>query len=124
MLFVTFQIDLRWGVTEEVTKSNQTLVTCLEQVSQCHLFVGLLSERYGWVPRSYDVQNTKQLAWVHDYPTGRSVTELEMHCAALSRPSTAQHNAFFFIRDSSFVAEVPEAYRADFVDGKESSTKK
>ena len=107
-----------------MTKSNQTLVTCLEQVSRCHLFVGLLGERYGWVPRSYDVPDAKQFDWVREYPDGRSLTELEMHCAALNRPLQAQSTSFFFIRDSSFLPEVPEAYKPDFVDAKENTKTK
>ena len=51
----THQVDLRWGVTEETARSNKTLEVCLGEVSKCQFFVGLLGERYGWVPESYMV---------------------------------------------------------------------
>ena len=43
---------------------------------------------------------------VHDYPKGRSVTELEMQLAALVDPKSAMKRAFFHIRDSSFIRYV------------------
>ena len=42
-------------MTEEATKGKSTLALCLSQVAKCQLFVGLLGERYGWVPDQYHV---------------------------------------------------------------------
>ena len=44
------EIDMRWGVTEAQANDNQTLSLCLEQVLDSHYFVGLLGDRYGWIP--------------------------------------------------------------------------
>ena len=50
------ECDLRWGVTSDST-TDQTILTCLNEIDRCHeendgqpFFVGLLSEKYGWVP--------------------------------------------------------------------------
>ena len=48
-------VDLRWGVTQEVSENNQTLQYCLNEVSRCshepkpNLLI-LLGQRYGWGP--------------------------------------------------------------------------
>ena len=45
-------IDLRWGITEEEAEKDQVLDLCLEQIDECRpFFVGILGERYGWVPK-------------------------------------------------------------------------
>ena len=44
-------IDLRWGVTADQADNDQALDLCLQQIDECQpLFVGILGERYGWVP--------------------------------------------------------------------------
>jgi WD40 repeat protein len=49
-------IDLRWGVSEEASRSQQTLRICLEEIDRCRrvspgvCFLVLLGERYGWRP--------------------------------------------------------------------------
>ena len=62
----------------------------------------MLGERYGWTPAKYDVPDTEEFDWVREYPQGASVTELEMHSAALAKPREAMENAFFYFRDNSF----------------------
>ena len=80
----------------------RTLELCLEEASKCHLFIGTLGERYGWVPDKYVVPDTSEFDWVREYPSGASVTELEMHCAALVRPHEAQDTTFFYFRNNDF----------------------
>src|SRR3954454_17612476 len=47
-------VDLRWGVTREQAESDQALGLCLQQIDECRpFFVGLLGERYGWVPSRF-----------------------------------------------------------------------
>lgn len=49
-------IDLRWGVTEEETRRQGALNICLSEVDRCRpFFLGLLGERYGWVPPPEEV---------------------------------------------------------------------
>ncbi|XP_055874450.1 telomerase protein component 1-like isoform X1 [Biomphalaria glabrata] len=106
------EVDLRWGLTEEDTKDNRTLDICLKEVLRCDLFIGLLGERYGWTP-SY-VPDSPEFDWVHSYPAGASVTELEIHLGALSKVEQARDTAFFFFRDSTFEKDIPKAFEYDF----------
>jgi hypothetical protein len=45
------EVDLRWGITDEATAEGKVLPICLEEIKRCRpYFIGLLGERYGWVP--------------------------------------------------------------------------
>jgi hypothetical protein len=45
------EVDLRWGVTEEQAQRKETVRHCLAEIKRCRpYFIGLLGERYGWVP--------------------------------------------------------------------------
>lgn len=53
----TFEaVDLRWGITEEAQRSNDTMRICLEEIRRCQKlsprpnFAVLLGDRYGWEP--------------------------------------------------------------------------
>ncbi|XP_053406458.1 telomerase protein component 1-like [Mercenaria mercenaria] len=111
-----YEVDLRWGVTEEETKQSRTLELCLSEVSRCQFFVGILGERYGWVPDKYDVPDTPEFKWVKEYPLGASVTELEIQAAALGHKDKTdmRDKAFFMFRDNSFESDIPKKYREDF----------
>ncbi len=44
-------IDLRWGVTAEDSRRRGSLNVCLDEIDRARpFFIGLLGERYGWVP--------------------------------------------------------------------------
>jgi hypothetical protein len=49
-------IDLRWGVSEEAGRDQQTMAICLDEVKRCQKaspkpnFIVLLGDRYGWCP--------------------------------------------------------------------------
>ncbi|KAK3095524.1 hypothetical protein FSP39_015646 [Pinctada imbricata] len=109
------EVDLRWGVTEEESKSNKTLELCLSEIRRCQFFIGILGSRYGYVPDKYDVPDTQEFQWLKAYPQGASVTELEMHSGALCDPKKLARNAFFFIRDPNFEDSIPKEFKDDFV---------
>jgi len=48
-------VDLRWGVTEEEARQRGALAVCLDEIGRCDLFLGLVGERYGWVPPPEEV---------------------------------------------------------------------
>src|SRR3990167_9686972 len=115
-----FNVDLRWGVTEG--EDYTSIDVCLTEVDKCRpFFIGLLGDRYGWVPDAYHVSEDPQLSWLKEYPTGRSITELEIHFGAL------QHNvgvgSAIYIRDSAFSHSVPEEYRQAFISSPEDARK-
>ena len=103
-LFINiFEVDLRWGITEQDTRSHKALEICLSEISRCNYFIGLLGNRYGWVPEEYQVPDTSDYDWVREYSPGRSITELEIHHAALCEPDKAVGKAFFYMREPSAV---------------------
>ncbi|HUT95093.1 MAG TPA: DUF4062 domain-containing protein, partial [Thermoguttaceae bacterium] len=105
-------IDLRWGITEEEAQRDRVLDLCLEQIDECRpLFVGILGERYGWVPRTFSDEALSKYGWVQ-HQTGKSVTELEILYGVLRDPEM-HARALFLFRDPAFLADVPEAKRAD-----------
>src|SRR5580765_167961 len=45
------EVDLRWGVTDEEKSEGAVLPICLAEIERSRpYFIGLLGERYGWVP--------------------------------------------------------------------------
>ena len=45
------EVDLRWGIPEEQKAEGKVLPICLAEIERCRpYFIGLLGERYGWVP--------------------------------------------------------------------------
>uniref|UniRef100_A0A8C9A896 Telomerase associated protein 1 n=1 Tax=Prolemur simus TaxID=1328070 RepID=A0A8C9A896_PROSS len=113
-------IDLRWGVTEEETRRNRQLEVCLGEVENAQLFVGILGSRYGYVPPSYNLPDHPHFRWAQQYPSGRSVTEMEV-MQFLNRAQRLQPSApgLIYFRDSSFLSSVPDAWKSDFVSESE-----
>lgn len=124
MFINVYEVDLRWGITEEQSKDNRALEICLKEVSCCQLFVGLLGERYGWTPDVNQFPDTPDYDWVRAHPPGASITELEMHLGALSKADQSSDTAFFFIRDNTFENDVPAAFLGDFKAESESHKSK
>ena len=82
-------IDLRWGVTREQAENDQVLDLCLQQIDECRpFFLGILGERYGWVPTRYPADALKKYGWIQHH-TGKSVTELEILHGVLQKPAWA-----------------------------------
>ena len=100
-------IDLRWGVTKEQADNDRVLGLCLKLIDECRpFFVGILGERYGWVPTRYPVDALKSYGWIQHF-SGKSVTELEILHGVLQNPQMRGH-AFFYFRDPYCVLAVPE----------------
>ena len=89
-------VDLRWGITEEESEKDQVLDLCLQQIDECRpFFVGILGQRYGWVPTTFTEEAANKYGWVQ-YHTGKSVTELEIVHGVLNDPEMHGHGMFFF----------------------------
>ena len=97
-------VDLRWGVTAEQAERGETLPICLGEIERCRpYFIGLLGERYGWVPPAdhYRPELLARQPWLQSHIAGSSVTELEMLHGVLNNPEMAGR-AIFYIRESSW----------------------
>ncbi len=91
-------IDLRWGVTREQAENGAVLSICLEEIDQCQpYFIGLLGDRYGWIPDQIPPELMDAYPWLGKY-RDRSLTELEIIHGVLNDPAN-QDRAFFFIRE-------------------------
>ena len=104
------EVDLRWGITEEQSKSGETLRICLQEIDRCRpsapvFFIGMLGERYGWIPpEDYypkSVTEDPELGWVKQHVGGKSVTELEILHGVLNNPVMAER-AFFYYRQDGY----------------------
>ena len=44
-------VDLRWGITVEEAERGEVLPICLAEIDRSRpYFIGMLGERYGWIP--------------------------------------------------------------------------
>lgn len=119
-----YEVDLRWGVTEEDARSNKALEICLSEISRSQYFIGLLGERYGWIHDEYLVPDSPKYDWLKEFPSRRSITEVEMHHAALCDPDKAVGKAFFYFRAPSAIDTVPKEYSNHFCGESEESSEK
>lgn len=97
------EVDLRWGISEEQCNRKETLKLCLDEIRACRpFFVGLLGERYGWVPddQAYTSDLREEQPWLGRLKD-RSVTELEILHGVLNDPDMAGR-AFFYFRDPKY----------------------
>ena len=98
-------VDLRWGVTSEQVENNEVLGLCLGFVDECRPYtLGILGERYGWVPDRVPEDLYARFPWLRDYPH-KSLTELEIIHAGFHLPERGQ--VYFFFRDPAAVAAIP-----------------
>lgn len=109
------EVDLRWGIAEEQSTRKETLKFCLDEIRACRpFFIGLLGERYGWVPGddAFTADLREEQPWLRDLH-GKSVTELEIRHGVLNNPDMAGR-AFFYFRDPCFVETVSADRKSDF----------
>eukprot|EP01087_Luapelamoeba_hula_P019113 TRINITY_DN6286_c0_g1_i1.p1 TRINITY_DN6286_c0_g1~~TRINITY_DN6286_c0_g1_i1.p1 ORF type:complete len:2354 (+),score=344.36 TRINITY_DN6286_c0_g1_i1:69-7130(+) len=92
-------IDLRWGITEEESKSGKVLELCLNEINNCELFCCLLGERYGWVPDWNEIPSDIKIKY--NWRKGASVTEMEIEHGAFKQKGVANPYALFYNRNHS-----------------------
>jgi len=109
------EVDLRWGITEEQSQRGEVLPICLAEIQRCRpYFIGLLGERYGWVPKAISTELMEQETWI-EASGHRSVTELEILHGVLNNPEMTDH-CFFYFRDPAYIDKQPPGDRADFLE--------
>lgn len=101
-------IELRWGLSSSQGKAH-IISACLNEIKESQpYFIGIIGDRYGWVPTIQEVQssypdNSKpkifyQYPWLErDIRSGLSMTEIEMQYAALRNGNS---KALFYIKKS------------------------
>ena len=97
------EVDLRWGVPDEAKAEGKVLPLCLAEIEHCRpYFIGLLGERYGWVPEEIPKELIAAQPWLEEHRK-QSVTALEILHGVLRNPEMAEH-AFFYFRDPRYAA--------------------
>jgi tetratricopeptide (TPR) repeat protein len=95
------EVDLRWGVPDEAKAEGKVLPLCLAEIARCRpYFIGLLGERYGWVPEEIPEELLEAQPWLNEHRK-ESVTALEILHGVLRNPEMSGH-AFFYFRDPAF----------------------
>ena len=99
------ELDLRWGITEEESKSGRVVQICLNEIDNSRpFFIGLLGDRYGWCPDrrelGKDTLLEERYPWLgKELQRGVSITEIEMQYGVLRSPEPV--NAYFFLKKGS-----------------------
>lgn len=111
-------IDLRWGIDTrnmaENDASRKILNTCFDEIRNSKpFFIGLLGERYGWVPDPEEAS----FALDESESSDKSITEMEIDCALKSFPYLDR--CLFYFRDPVDYGEDEEAKRLYVSVGKE-----
>lgn len=109
------EVDLRWGITEEQKAEGKVLPLCLAEIFRCRpYFIGILGERYGWVPDQIPVDLINQEPWLEEH-LDHSVTELEILYGVLKNPEMADH-AYFYLRNPAYIDSQPENRRHNYME--------
>jgi len=119
------EVDLRWGINDEQKAEGKVLPICMEEIKRCKpYFIGLLGERYGWVPDTIPQELIERESWLkeHSGKSGKSVTELEILHGVLNNPEMAAH-AFFYFRDPAYIPDKQKDFTAEGAEDAEKAGK-
>ena len=97
-------VDLRWGITAEEAERGEVLPICLSEIDRARpYFIGMLGERYGWVPPpdGYAADLLERQPWLKKHQGGKSVTELEILHGVLNN-RRMKGLAFFYFRSPTY----------------------
>ncbi|KAL7672838.1 hypothetical protein ACOME3_007718 [Neoechinorhynchus agilis] len=109
-----YDIDLRWGVTEDSVEG--CIKVCLNEARKNDIFIGILGSRYGYSDFSYENIDRIRHPWITQYPPGASITELEIIEGAFEKYKCPKDRAFFYLRDESYADNVPNVCKDNLVD--------
>lgn len=110
------EIDLRWGVTNEEAQLGKVLPSCLDEIDNCRpFFLGILGDRYGWIPPFHEIQKDPKIIQMHPWLEdaafdGWSFVEMEIYYAALRDPKQAE-DALFYFRTNPRTTDTSDAKR-------------
>ena len=114
-------VDLRWGITEAQAEQGKVLPICLAEIDRARpFFMGLLGERYGWVPvvGQFDRSLLIEQPWLEEQAGGKSVTELEILHGVVNNPEMAGR-AFFYFRDPAWSQKQDGGYVSEGIPEKQ-----
>ncbi|MFC2107448.1 DUF4062 domain-containing protein, partial [Bacteroidota bacterium] len=107
-------VDLRWGVdttsiAQEDEREATVLKVCLDEIKRCRpFFIGLLGDRYGWVPPHERVEQAMAGEKIHFDAKNKSVTELEINFGVLASNEQLMRSVFYFREALPYESLSPE----------------
>ena len=93
------EVDLRWGVTDEQKAEGAVLPICLAEIELSRpYFIGLLGERYGWVPDEIagGARDQQPAGWRRRRPLGDRAGDPPRRP---QRPAAMAARRYFYLRD-------------------------
>ena len=107
-------------------RDRHRYAVCLDLVSSSESFINFFGERYGWVPRSDEVdeRTKREHAWILPYLGHTSPTEFECLAGALGWGDASRlypRHAFFYRRDPGYIDTLPADQRHIFRETGEAS---
>ena len=113
-------VDLRWGVDTGSVKEDEreatVLKVVLEEIERCKpFFIGLLGDRYGWVPPEERMKSATVGKKLLLPDKGKSVTALEIEFGVLANPEQLSRSVFYF-RDPLPYEQLSPGKAAKFSD--------
>ena len=114
-------VDLRWGITAEEAERGEVLPICLAEIDRSRpYFIGMLGERYGWVPPpdSYAPDLLERQPWLKKYQGSKSVTELEILHGVLKN-KRMKSRAFFYFRSPAYARSKGGHYVPDTTEDRQ-----
>jgi hypothetical protein len=112
-------VDLRWGIPDDAGTEGRLLSLCLAEVERCRpFFIGILGDRYGWVPRELPAELVESYPWLAS-SAGESVTAIEIRFGPLREGSATNHAFFYFRSDASESTESEPEHQQALTDLKQ-----
>lgn len=109
------EVDLRWGVTEEQAENGEVINICLKEIEKSRpYFIGLLGERYGWIPPKEKINPSllETENWLADH-LDKSATEMEILHGVLNNPDMAE-KAHFYFRNPDYLKNIDQRQIDDY----------
>ena len=97
------EVDLRWGLTYEDSSFGRVISTCLQEIDRCRpFFIGILGDRYGWIPEFQDIHKNAFLMEEHRWLEeavleGSSLVEMEFNYAVLNSNEPMPGASFYVL---------------------------
>jgi hypothetical protein len=97
-------VDLRWGVesataAQEAARERIVLTVCLREIERSRPFlIGLLGDRYGWIPPAARAAAAASEAGLDGPVQGHSITHLEIEHGVL-HGQDQRRRSWFYLRE-------------------------
>jgi hypothetical protein len=133
-------VDMRWGITDELSRSSKTIGTCLQAIDDTTIFIGYFGARYGssnlaadpnrtedtWIDKDIDACG-RTYPFLKEYQCGRpgytncSITEMEWLHAFVhgdNKTDSSKPICLFAFRDARYDRLQEQKWMAEEKDNK------